>query len=299
MSLTQLEGIIEILNSRERPENPTVEDSREGFERLGRLVGSPTSASVVDVDMGGVPAEMVVADGATSATATLYLHGGGYVIGSPRTHRELAKRLSAATGGAVLTPDYRLAPEHPFPAAVEDAVSAYEWLLDQGREPETLSIAGDSAGGGLTVAALLSLRDRWLPMPSCAACLSPWVDMEGVGGSMSGRAGVDPISQRDGLLALASAYLNGEDPRNPLAAPIYADLSGLPPLLIQVGTRETLYDDAVRLANRANQDEVSTRFEPWREMIHVWHLFAPMLDEGQRAIESAGAFIKDIQGRRI
>ena len=297
MSLSQLDGVIEILTGRERPENPTVEDSRDGFERLARLVGSPTPASVVDVDAGGVPCEMAIADVATSATATLYLHGGGYVIGSARTHRELAKRLSAATGGAVLTPDYRLAPENPFPAAVEDAVSAYEWLLDQGRAPETLSIAGDSAGGGLAVAALLSLRDRWLPMPSCAACLSPWVDMEGLGGSMSGRAALDPMVQRDGLLAMAERYLAGENPRNPLAAPLYADLSGLPPLLIQVGTRETLYDDAARLANLANRAEVSTRFEPWREMIHVWHLFAPMLDEGARAIESVGAFIRDNQGR--
>ena len=297
MSLSQLEGVIEILTGRERPENPTVEEWREGFEGMARLVGSPTSASVVDVDAGGVPSEMAIADGATSATATLYLHGGGYVIGSPRTHRELAKRLSAATGGAVLTPDYRLAPENPFPAAVEDAVSAYEWLLDQGRAPETLAIAGDSAGGGLTIAALISLRDRWLPMPSCAVCLSPWADMEGVGESMSGKAAVDPISQRDGLLALAAAYLAGANPRDPLAAPIYGDLSGLPPLLIQVGTRETLYDDAVRLANRANQAEVPTRFEPWREMIHVWHMFAPMLDEGQQAIEGVGAFIRENQGR--
>ena len=297
MSLSQLDGVIEILTGRERPENPTVEDSRDGFERLARLVGSPTPASVVDVDAGGVPCEMAIADVATSATATLYLHGGGYVIGSARTHRELAKRLSAATGGAVLTPDYRLAPENPFPAAVEDAVSAYEWLLDQGRAPETLAIAGDSAGGGLAVAALLSLRDRWLPMPSCAACLSPWVDMEGLGGSMSGRAALDPMVQRDGLLAMADKYLAGENPRNPLAAPLYADLSGLPPLLIQVGTRETLYDDAARLANLANRAEVSTRFEPWAEMIHVWHLFAPMLDEGARAIESVGAFIRDNQGR--
>ena len=298
MSLSQLEGVIELLTGRERPENPTVQDSRDGFERLARLVGSPTSASVVDVDIGGISCEMIVADGATSATATLYLHGGGYVIGSPGTHRELAKRLSAASGGAVLTPHYRLAPENPFPAAIEDAVNAYDWLLDQGRAPETLSIAGDSAGGGLTIAALLSLRDRWLPLPSCAVCLSPWVDMEGLGESMTGRAALDPMVQRDGLLAMADAYLAGEDPRNPLAAPIYADLSGLPPLLIQVGTRETLYDDAARLANRANRAEVSTRFEAWRDMIHVWHLFAPMLDEGRRAIESAGAFIKDIQGRR-
>ena len=296
MSIDQLDSVIEILTSRERPENPTVEESRDGFERMAKLVGGDTPASVEDVDAGGVPGEMVVADGSSTSSVTLYLHGGGYIIGSPATHRELARRLSAASGGAALVIDYRMAPENPFPAAVEDAVSAYGWLLGQGHDPRALSIAGDSAGGGLTAAALVSLRDRGLPLPSCGVCLSPWVDMEGVGGSMDSRSALDPITQREGLVAMGEVYLDGADPKSPLAAPIYADLAGLPPLLIQVGTRETLYDDAVRLADRANRAEVATRFEPWAEMIHVWHLFAPMLDEGQQAIESVAAFIRGRRG---
>ena len=292
MSIDQLESVIELLTSRERPENPTVEESRDGFERLASHVGGDTKASVSEVEANGVPGELVRSDEASTDSVTLYLHGGGYVIGSPATHRELAGRLSKATGGSVLTIDYRLAPEDPFPAPVEDAVSAYRWLLDQGHNPDSISIAGDSAGGGLTVATLVSLRDQGLPLPSCGVCLSPWVDMEGVGESMTSRAGVDPMVQKEGLVAMAGVYLGGAEPRSPLAAPLYADLSGLPPLLIQVGTRETLYDDATRLAYEAARAEVAVTFEPWEEMIHVWHLFAPMLDEGQHAIERIGDFIK-------
>ena len=293
MSIAQLESVIELLTSRERPENPSVEESRDGFERLAKHVGGDTEAAVREVDANGVPAEMVSADGSAENAVTLYLHGGGYVIGSPRTHRELARRLSTASGGSVLTIDYRLAPESLFPAPVEDAISAYRWLLDQGHDPSRLSIAGDSAGGGLTVATLVSLRDQGLPLPSCGVCLSPWVDMEGIGESMTGRAGVDPMVQREGLVAMAGVYLGGADPRSPLAAPLYADLSGLPSLLIQVGTRETLYDDATRLAYEAARAGVVTAFEPWDEMIHVWHLFAPVLDEGQQAIDRIGEFIRD------
>ena len=293
MSIEQLESVIELLTSRDRPENPTVEESREGFERLAAHVGGNTEGTVTEVDANGVPGEMVRAEVSSGQAVTLYLHGGGYVIGSPATHRELARRLSKETGGGVLTIDYRLAPEDPFPAPVEDAVSAYRWLLDQGHEPGSLSIAGDSAGGGLTAATLVSLRDQGIPLPSCGVCLSPWVDMEGIGESMTSRAGVDPMVQKEGLVAMAGVYLGGADPRSPLAAPIYADLSGLPPLLIQVGTRETLYDDATRLAYEAACAEVTVTFEPWDEMIHVWHLFAPMLDEGQQAIERIGEFIKE------
>lgn len=292
MSIEQLEAVIELLSSRERPENPTVEESREGFERLARYVGGDTPAEITAVEANGIPGEMVRATGATGDGVTLYLHGGGYVIGSPATHRELGRRLSAETGGGVLTIDYRLSPENPFPAPVEDATAAYEWLLEQGHDPDSLSIAGDSAGGGLTVATLLSIRERGLPMPSCGVCLSPWVDMEGLGGSMTTRADKDPMVQREGLVAMGGVYLGGADPRSPLAAPMYADLSGLPALLIQVGTRETLYDDATRLARVAMDSEVETVFEPWKEMIHVWHLFAPMLDEGQQAIERVGEFIR-------
>ena len=293
MSKAQLEKVIELLTSRERPENPTIEDSREGFEKMMRVVGGKTPASIRQVDAGGVPSELVSAGGASEDTATLYLHGGGYVIGSPKTHREFARRLSAASQAQVLVIDYRLAPENPFPAPVEDAVSAYRWLLSEGYAPEKLSIAGDSAGGGLTVATLVSIRDQGLPMPVCGVCLSPWVDMEGIGDSMITRADRDPMVQKEGLVGMAGVYLADADPRSPLAAPMYADLEGLPPLLIQVGASETLFDDAVRLDEKARAAGVETYFEEWDDMIHVWHIFAPMLDEGQQAIERMAEFMRE------
>lgn len=293
MSLAQLENVIELLTSHDRPENPTVEDSRAGFEKLARVVGGKTPARIQDVDAGGVPSELVSAGGASDDTATLYLHGGGYVIGSPKTHREFARRLSAASRAQVLVIDYRLAPENPFPAPVEDAVSAYRWLLDEGYAPERLSIAGDSAGGGLTAATLVSIRDQGLPLPACGVCLSPWVDMEGLGDSMTTRADRDPMVQKEGLVGMAGVYLADADPRSPLAAPMYADLGGLPPLLIQVGASETLFDDAVRLDKKARAAGVKTTFEEWDDMIHVWHIFAPMLDEGQQAIERMAEFMRE------
>jgi acetyl esterase/lipase len=192
----------------------------------------------------------------------------------------------------VLLIDYRLAPEHPHPAAVEDSTRAYRWLLETGSNPKRMAIAGDSAGGGLTVATLVALRDAGVPLPAAAVCLSPWVDLEGIGESMTTKAAVDPMVQREPLLRMASMYLAGQDPRTPLAAPLYADLRGLPPLLIQVGTAETLLDDSVRLAERARAAGVQVTLEPWEDMIHVWQAFAAMLPEGQQAIERIGEFLR-------
>ena len=245
------------------------------------------------VDAGGVPAAWVEAPGADAGRVMLYLHGGGYVIGSIDTHRELAGRLSQAAAARVLILDYRLAPEHPYPAAVEDAAAAYRWLLaDGGAVPARTVIAGDSAGGGLTVAAMLALRDAGDPLPAAGVCLSPWVDMEGIGASMTAKVDVDPMVRREGLVRMAGLYLNGADPRTPLAAPLYADLSGLPPLLIHVGTAETLLDDATRLSERARAAGVDVTLESWDDMIHVWHLFAPLLPEGQQAVERVGDYVR-------
>jgi acetyl esterase/lipase len=244
------------------------------------------------VDAAGVPAEWVVAPGAQSERVLLYLHGGGYVIGSINTHRDLAGRLSQAAAARVLLIDYRLAPEHPHPAAVEDATTAYRWLLRHGAIPAHTIIAGDSAGGGLTVATLVALRDAGEALPAAGVCISPWVDLEGIGESMTTKASVDPIVQRQGLVWFANLYLGGANPRTPLAAPLYADLHGLPPLFIHVGTAETLLDDATRLAERAKTAGVDVTLEACEEMIHVWHLFAAMLPEGQQAIERVGAYIR-------
>lgn len=292
MPSEELSAVIDLLAAREQPNDPTTSDRRESFVKLVRSIGGKTSADIARLEVGGRPAEWVTAQGAASDAALLYLHGGGYVIGSPETHRELASRMSLATGCRVLLLDYRLAPENPYPAAVEDAASAYSYLLSQGFKPSRLAVAGDSAGGGLTVATLVSIRDSGLPLPSCAVCISPWVDLEGLGESMMTKRSVDPMISREGLIDYATAYLNGTDPQSPLAAPLYANLRNLPPFLIQVGTRETLLDDSVRLAERARLAGGQVQLEQWEDMIHIWPLFAPMLPEGQRAIDHIGEFVR-------
>ena len=293
MSQQQLQAIVEMLRSQPvvNP-NASVEEARAGFEQVASMFPVDADIKREVVSAGGVKAEWVSAPDADAGRAVLYLHGGGYVIGSINTHRSLAARLSRASKARVLLIDYRLAPEHPHPAAVDDSVAAYRWMLSQGLKPARIAVAGDSAGGGLTVATLVAIRDAKLPLPGAGACLSPWVDLEGIGESMTTKAAVDPIVQRAGLLQMAAAYLGGKDPRTPLAAPLYADLSGLPPLLIQVGTAETLLDDASRLAERARKAGVTVSYEPWESMIHVWHLFAPMLDEGQQAVDRIGEFVR-------
>jgi acetyl esterase/lipase len=265
---------------------------RAGIEAMAGVAVIPADVQCEKVSAGGVPAEWVVADSADRARVILYLHGGGYVIGSINTHRELASRLTRAAAARVLVIDYRLGPEHPHPAAVDDAVAAYRWLLSQGVSPSRISIGGDSAGGGLTVATLVAVRDAGLPMPAAGVCLSPWVDLEGIGESMTTKAAVDPMVQRDALLKMAAAYLAGQSPRTPLASPLYANLSGLPPLLIQVGTAETLLDDSTRLAERARKAGVQVTLEPWEDMIHVFQVFASMLPEGRQAIDGIGEFVK-------
>ena len=293
MASPQLTDIITLLRSRPVVENPPVADMRKGFNVLASKFPLTPEFTFDRVDAGGVPAAWVEAPGADTGRVMLYLHGGGYVIGSIDTHRELAGRLSQAAAARVLILDYRLAPEHPYPAAVEDAAAAYRWLLaDGGADPARTVIAGDSAGGGLTVAAMLALREAGDPLPAAGVCLSPWVDMEGIGASMTAKADVDPMVRQEGLVRMAGLYLNGADPRTPLAAPLYADLSGLPPLLIHVGTAETLLDDATRLSERAKAAGVDVTLESWDDMIHVWHLFAPLLPEGQQAVERVGDYVR-------
>ncbi len=299
MTTAELDFLVDRLRQRaaERPDTPTVQEMREGFDELANFLPTPADVRVEPVDAGGVAAEMVAAPiadkAADGARSILYLHGGGYVIGSPHTHRTLAYDLSKAAGARVLNVDYRLAPEHPFPAAVDDAVAAYRWFLANGANPATTVIGGDSAGGGLTVATLVALRQAGLPMPAAGVCFSPWIDLEGLGDSMDAKAEADPLVQREVLERFAGFYLNGADPKSPLAAPLHADLAGLPALLIQVGTAETLLDDATRLAARAEAAGVTVTLDVWVNMIHVWQLFAPLLSEGRAAIAKAGAFIRE------
>ena len=271
----------------------TVAQRRTQYERAEKAFPTPPDVKVEHVTAGTVPSEWLSAPGARADAAVLYLHGGGYVIGSPRSHRHLAAAIGRAASSPVLLPDYRLAPECPYPAAVDDAVAAYRWLLAEAIPPARIVIAGDSAGGGLTVATLLALRDAGVPLPAAGVCISPWVDLTCGGGSYTTRAAVDPIVTREGVGAMATAYLAGKDPKTPVASPLFADLHGLPPLLIQVGDAEVLLDDAVLLAERARKAGVDATLDVWDAMIHVWHWFFPMLDEGQAAIDRIGEFVRD------
>jgi acetyl esterase/lipase len=288
----ELRTLVDLLRSRPQPERFDAQEARAAMEAMVGTIPAPADVTYEAVDAGGVPAEWTLAEESREGHHLLYLHGGGYVIGSPRTHRNLVGRLARTSGTRALSVDYRLAPEHPHPAAVEDAVAAWRWMLEQGADPERAAIGGDSAGGGLTVAALVAMRDRGLPLPAAGVCLSPWVDLELVGASMSERAELDPMVQRDGLSQMAAFYLAGLDPRTPLASPLHAELAGLPPLLVQVGTAETLYDDAARLAERAEAAGVDVTLEPWEDMIHVFQAFAGMLPEGERAIDRLGEFVR-------
>lgn len=293
MANAQLDAIRQALiaNPILRPD-ATLEQMRAGMDAMGSMTPSLPGAQCTAVDAGGVPALWVEMAGADSGQVTLYLHGGGYVFGSTTSHRPLLERLARATGGRVLGLDYRLAPEHPFPAPVEDAVKAYRWLLAQGVAAKRIAVSGDSAGGGLTLAMLMKLRDEGVALPACAIPISPWTDMEGTGASMVTRAAVDPMVQKPGLAQIASTYLQGADPKSPLASPLHGDFKGLPPLLVQVGDAETLLDDTTRLEPLLKAAGVAHTLEVWDEMIHVWHLFAPMLDKGQEAIDRIGSFVR-------
>ena len=252
-----------------------------------------------EVTVGGVPAvwftpKIPVGAGSLGAGATLlYLHGGAYIFGSTRSHGELIARLALATPARTLAPEYRLAPEHPFPAAIEDAVAVYRALLASGTDPKRLVVAGDSAGGGLTMALLQKLREHGDPLPAGAALLCPWVDLTAKGGSLTDNAAFDWSNEEVGHRWI-EAYLNGHDRRDPLVSPVFADLAGMPPLLVQVGDAELLHDQAVMLATRAKEAGVDVRFVVEPDMVHDWHSFAGLFSHCARAIDDVGAFVRSV-----
>lgn len=292
MASEDIQAVRELLATMPNMEDLSIEETRAFYNQLGTNFLLPETVTVEETNAGGVKAEWVRAANANKNKVILYVHGGGYIIGSPASHRHLIAALSEASGASVLSLDYRLAPENPFPAAVEDAVKAYHWLLAQGILVNRIAIAGDSAGGGLTIATLLALREAGTDLPAGGACLSPWVDLTNSSESYKTKIAIDPMLKKDGLDLMAMSYLQGQDAKTPLASPLFADLQGLPPLLIQVGTDELLFDDAVSLAARAKEAGVEATLEVWEEMIHVWHFFHPMLKEGREAIAHIGEFVK-------
>jgi acetyl esterase/lipase len=266
---------------------------RARLDALGDFFPVPDDVRVETATVGGIKGEWVRAPHARKDAALLYLHGGGYLIGSPKSHRHLAALLSEVSDLPVFVADYRLAPEHPFPAAVDDAVAAYEGLVRSQIVPQKIAIAGDSAGGGLTLATLIALRDKSDTLPACAVAISPWADLSQAGESHRARKTRDPIVGKEGLDEMAKAYLGGTDPKEPLASPVHADLQGLPPLLIQVGSEEALHSDALALWQRAEAAGLDVSFESWGQMIHVWHIFHTVLGEGRDAVRRIGSFLKN------
>lgn len=246
--------------------------------------------------LGAVPVEWANVRNESTERVILYFHGGGYCLGSIATHRALVGNLARAASARVASVEYRLAPEHPFPAAIDDAVSAYRALVATGMSPARIALGGDSAGGGLTAATLLGLRDRGDPLPACAVCISPWLDLSCSGPSMRTHVAKDPIVTPVQLQKLAEAYLGGASSREPLASPLFAELGGLPPMLVHVGTAETLLDDSIRFAERARAAGVDVALEVWDEMVHVWHAFAPLLPEADRAIAAIGEYVRSRLG---
>ena len=279
-------------------ENRTPQEMRESINAMTGAFPVPEDAKITEAKIGGVAGEWMDRAGVDSDHLVLYFHGGGYVIGSPKTHRALTAKLGMSAGARVFAADYRMGPENPFPAAVEDAFSAYKGLIDkEGFDPSKTAISGDSAGGGLTMALLVKLRDEGIPLPKCAALLSPWVDLTGDSPTLTSLADRDPIVQKESLLQLAGWYLGGADAKNPLASPLFANLKNLPPLLIHVGTDETLLDDSKTLHKNAKKAGVPSEIEIWDDMIHVWHAFHFILPEGAEALDKIGAFMKRHWGR--
>ncbi len=271
---------------------------RRGMRAMERLVPRPpTRAETAEVKAGRLTFHRVTTPASRPNRNVLYLHGGGYVSGAPAYYRHFTWRIADAVGARVWALEYRLAPEHPFPAALEDAIAGYTWLADNTADAGQLFVMGDSAGAGLALCLLLKLRDDGRPLPGAAVAMSPWTDLALTGRSLTSNAAADPMLNAGHLPGLAHYYLAGADPRTPYASPLYGDPAGLPPVLIQVGGDEILRDDAVRMAEKLRRDNPRSKLEIWPRMPHTWQLFVPFLPEAHRAIAQIGDFISTLQSR--
>lgn len=275
----------------------TLEQSREKFRAMVRMAPyPPRDTETVRVDAGGVPADIVTRSASLAGRWVLYLHGGGYRVGSPAAYRQFTWRIADAARARALVIDYRLAPEHPFPGAIDDAFAACRWLFEQ--DAKEIVVMGDSAGGGLALALLMKLRDEGLRLPDAAVALSPWTDLALTGASLKENAAADPMLNAGELPEFAADYLAGADPRNPYASPLYGHPAGLPPVLIHVGSDEILRDDAVRMAEKLRAANFKSELQVWPRMPHVWQAYTPVLPEARAAVADIGDFVRRILGSR-
>jgi acetyl esterase/lipase len=270
-----------------------------GEKNAKRLGDGPKGAQVEQLNMDGIHAESICFAETDPQKVILYLHGGGYVTGSTLTYRMMCALLAKATGAKVLVPDYRLAPEHPFPAALDDSLKAYRWLLAQGYSSANIIIAGDSAGGGLSVATVLALMDKNESLPAAVVCLSPWADLTLKGQSHHTKAKSEAVLRTEVLRDWASCYTDESNLDNPLVSPVYADFHGFPPLLIQVGSEEILLDDARMLADKAKADGVDVTLNIWDGMWHVWQMLGDVIPENKKAFDEIGKFVRGQFGRNV
>lgn len=292
MPSPQHEAIVAMLRSQALPaELPSPAELRAFFEAIAAMFPVPDGTRCTPATIGGVPGEWTELPGAAADRVVLYLHGGGYVIGSLATHRSLVARIAREAGARCFSLDYRLAPENPFPAAVDDAVAAFRGLVASGIAPSRIVVAGDSAGGGLTLATLLALRDAGDAMPAAGVCLSPWADLEGTGASHADPSIDDPMVNLPGLQLMGQLYA-GARVRDPKASPVHGDFRGLPPLYLQVGTREMLLDDSNRVAEKARAAGVPVLLERGHGLIHVWAMFGDSVPEAADAVANIGAFVR-------
>lgn len=272
---------------------PSYAERRAAMDAMGEKGALPTGCFHEPLSLAGVKCERVVPQGSIPGRTILYLHGGAYTAGSPRSHRPMVARIAEAARAVAVVPDYRLGPEHRFPAAVEDATAVYRALLKWGAEPGQVVIAGDSAGGGLVMALALSIKAEGLAQPAGYFVISPWADLTQSGPSYRSKAETDPMISKAGLDAAALAYLGGLEASDPLASPVLGDFAGTAPVLIQTGSEETLLSDSITLADVLAQARVDVRLEVWPEMIHVFHAWGAALQAARRAIKVAGAWMDE------
>lgn len=270
----------------------TMAAQRDAYTRTLAAHPTPDGVGIAELDMGGVPGTRVSPDHVEGDRIMLYMHGGGYVAGSPAAYHGLAGHYAKLLRAHVYMPDYRLAPEHPFPTPIDDTLAAYRWLIETGRDPKSITFSGDSAGGAMVVSVMVKARNAGLPLPAGGAALSPWANLEHTGASITNRDGVDPQVSRAGLILLAKAFLGGVLPTDPDASPVFADVRGLPPILVQIGENEVMLSDAIRLAGHLGENRVRVSLEVWPGMFHVWHMFAAILPEGMQALRNAAQFLE-------
>jgi len=291
MAQSEIDAIRALLSSKPRPVGWP--ERRKRLNDVGAVWPVADDVELTAVDVNGIPGEYSIVPGSDPSRMLMYFHGGGYCSGSIQSHRRLVTEAGRAARMRTLAIEYRLAPEHPFPAAYEDALTAWRFLRNQGTPAAHIATGGDSAGAGLTLALISRLRDAHEDLPACAWLISPWVDLTMSGSTLASKAAVDPLIHKEYLNELADAYLGADmDRKDPRVSPLYGDFGNFPPLLIQIGSNETLLDDATRLAARAGAADVAVTLEIWPQMIHAWPLWNAHLEDGRRALANAESFIR-------